>query len=381
MTHLSHRALLALGCCTVAVAGGLALSVGPSAAQSPPPGAAPTPAALGPAPAVALIATTPGADTSRLYMALPGQALSAPVLEFDHLPGGSIRAAVWSHPPVVLATARTTPGRDRSFDGGLYRLDPTTGVKQLCANLTHASRPLVSPTGRVFVTRGTAGPPPANQSTMRIDTLTVDEVDPHSGAITTVHQTTGYLAHLAGWHDGKVLIYRVRPATADIVAVNPDTGKTEIVLASLPPFARDFSIDTVTARLVYRGRHPSDARRWVVEALDLTAGSQTRLYEGVSFSLAPHVWPGGGIAINPRRGGLRLIGSGDPVASPLGPGVDVVRGLSKTERYVAVLHTVQGSLPVPFVIDRTSGATQRLATPTGTRIAIAGFVSSTGGTP
>ena len=381
MNHSSQRALVALGCCAVAVTCWLGLSVEPSAAQPPPSDGTSTPDVFGPAPPVALVATIPGAAESRLYVALPGQALPPPVLEFHHLPGGSLRAAVWSGAPVVLATAPTTPGRDRSFDGGLYRLDPNTGVKRLCTNLAHASRPLISPTGRVFVARGAAGPPPATEGRMRIDELTVDEVDPHSGAITTVHQTTGYLAHLAGWHDGRVLIYRVGPATADIVAVSPDTGKTEILLASLPPFARDFSVDPVTPRLVYRGRHQSDARRWVVDALDLSTGSQTRLYDGVSFSLAPHVWPGGSLAINPRRGGLRLIGSSDPIASPLGPGVDVIRSLSNTERYVVFLHTVQGSLPVPSVIDRKSGATRRLAAPPGTRVAIAGLVSSTGGTP
>jgi hypothetical protein len=381
MNHSSQRALVALGCCAVAVACWLGLSVEPSAAQPPPSDGTPAPPALGPAPAVALIATMPGADLSRLYVVGPGQALPPATLEFHHLPGGSVRAEVWSQAPVVLATARTTPGRDRSFDGGLYRLDPATGVKQLCTNLTHASRPLITPTGRVFVSRGTAGPPPASGGSLRVDELTIDEVDPQSGAVTTVHKSAGYLVHLAGWHDGRLLLYRLGPTLADLVALSPQTGKIEILLPALPPFARDFSVDPKASRLVYRNRHQSDARRWVVDTLDLTTRAQNRLYEGESFSLAPHVWPGGAVAFNPKRQGLRLQGTKDPIASPMGPGVDLIRSVSETERFVAALHTVQGRLPVPFVMDRHSGAMERLTTPSGSRVAIAGFVSTTGGTP
>ena len=43
-------------------------------------------------------------------------------------------------------------------------------------------------------------------------------------------------------------------------------------------------------------------------------------------------------------------------------------------RFVAALHIADGALPFPFVIDRASDAAERVPTPTGHRVAIAGFV-------
>ncbi|MBW2454957.1 MAG: hypothetical protein JRI68_10615 [Deltaproteobacteria bacterium] len=381
MNHLSHRALVGLGCCAVALFGWLTLAAEPSAAQPPSGNGTPTTSPLSGAPAVALVATIPGDDASRLYVARPGEPLPPPVLEFRHLPSGSVRAEVWSDDPVVLATAPTTPSRDPSFDGGLYRLDPAAGAQLLCDGVVHAARPLITPDGRVFVARGMAGPSSANPAAVRVDELTIDEVDPLTGVVTPVHHHTGHLAHLAGWHDGRLLVYQVGPGSAEIVAVSPATGKTTVLVASLPAFARDFSVDPVGGQLVYRGRHEDDPRRWVVDTLDLAKGARQRLYEGDSFSLAPHVWPGGGVAINPRRRGLQLLGSGDGLVSPMGSGVDLVRGVSQGDRYVALLHTVQGRLPLPFVVDRQTSGVAPVPTPPGTRVAVAGFVSAKGGTP
>ncbi len=381
MNHLSHRALLGLGCCALALSGWLTLTAEPSAAQPPTNnGTATNPTLVG-APALAMVATVPGDGTSRLYVARPGEPLPPAVLEFQHLPGGSLRAEVWSDAPMVLATAPTTPGRDRSFDGGLYRLDPQSGAQLLCGDVVHAARPLITPDGRVFVARGTAGPWPADPATVRVDELTIDEVDPLTGAVTPIHHHSGHLAHLAGWHDGRLLVYQVGPGSAQIVAVSPATGKTTVLVASLPAFARDFSVDSVSETLVYRGRHEDDPRRWVVDALELATGAETRLFEGDSFSLAPHVWPGGGVAINPGRRGLRLLGSGDSLVSPMGPGVDLVRGVSQDHRYVALLHTVQGRLPLPFVVDRQTSRLAPVPTPPAARVAVAGFVAAKGGTP
>jgi len=267
MNVLSHRTVVGLGCCALAFAGWVTVGAEPSAAQPPTP-AASSPQLTG-APPVAIIATLPGDDASRLYLVRPGEPLPPPAAEFGHLPGGDVRAEVWAGGPTVLATAPTTASRDRSFDGGLYRLDPTTGPKQLCAGVVHAARPLTTSDGRVLVSRGVAGPAPASPTAVRIDELTIDLVDPHSGAITPVHHHTGHLAHLAGWHAGRALVYQVGPGSAEIVEMSLATGKTSVLMPSLPAFARDFSVDPVGGRLVYRGRHEDDPQRWVVDAVDL----------------------------------------------------------------------------------------------------------------
>lgn len=339
------------------------------------PAPAPTVYAASPAkidqamPSVAIVTTLGG--RSELRLVRPDRAGDV-ITTFEHLEG-SVRAALLPD-GAVLAAAPLTPGDDRSFDGGLWKLEPS-GAELLCDALTHASRPLVTPDGRVFVARGTAGEW-FTPTEMRVDHLTVDEIDPASGVVVTLHRFRGYLVHLAGWHDGRVLVYRVGPNIADLVAIDADSGDLKTV-RKLPPFARDFSVDG--DRLVYRERDDRDSRVWVVETIDLSSGRSQRLHEGPSFSVAPHAWPGGGIALSPEGRGLELLGSRDRLHAPLGAGVDVVRAVSSDGRFVALLHTREGALDVPFVVDRRSSSSFRLPVPAGTRVDIAGF--TIGGAP
>jgi hypothetical protein len=353
---LARRQTLALGGALLCA---WALSDGASRVEAAPPAAQA-------APPVALIATRGG--HSELYHARAGQPLGAPLASLSHREGGDLRAAMLPD-GTVLATAPWAAGRDRSFDGALFRLEG--GAELLCDDVVHASSPLVMPDGRVFVARGRAGR--GSASSMRIDALRIDAIDPASGAATTLHRYRGYLLHLAGAHDGRVIVYRVGPGSADLVAIDA-SGRMTTLLSPLLPFARDFSVDA--QRIVFRGRHQSDSRTWVVDALDLTSGALTRLHQGPSFSLAPHVWPDGGVAINQGQSGLSLLGSRDSLRAPLGPGVDRVRAFSSDARFVAALHTRAGELAVPFVLDRRSGKGERLPAPARTRVAIAGFVEA-----
>lgn len=338
------------------------------------------PAELSATPTVALVSTELGAGRSALYFVDPAAgsdtlgSAKQPLTPIRHLPEGNVRAEVVPGTRTVLASAPVTPGRDVSFNAALFAIRPGEGAEQLCTGVVHASRPLVTPSGRVFVSRGSAGPPPADPGHYRSDELTVDEVELGSGSVYSLHRFTGYVAFLAGWHAPEVLLYRVGPVKADVVAVHADTGAVRPLLKELPPFARDFSVDTERGVLVYRGRHETDTRRWVVDEVDLASGATRRLYEGASFALAPHVWPDGGVAVNPGRRGLHLLGSPDAVLAPLGPGVDVVRGVSQDRRFVVVQHTAARGLPVPFVVDRRQGRACVLAAPVDQRVAVAGFV-------
>lgn len=332
------------------------------------------------APRVALLVTQPGAMHTSLYLAAPGDSKApVPVATFTHLAGATARGVVVPGTETVIAAADTAETRDASFNASLFRVAPHAPPEVLCDRVVHASRPLVTADGRVFVARGMAGAEPtsARLEDMRVDALAIDEVDPSTGATRTVHSTSGYLTFLAGSYGGEILVYRVGPSGADIVAIEPDSTDVRTVVPSLPPFARDFSVDPVTGTLVWQGRHETDSHRWTIESADLVTGARSRLFESDSMNMVPYVLPGGTVLYSPEgRGGLSVLG-GDR-AAPLGEGADWVLAISEDQRVLGVLHTVQGALPVPFVIDVESGQTAIVRTPTGTRAAIAGFVSAGG---
>jgi hypothetical protein len=206
---------------------------------------------------------------------------------------------------------------------------------------------------------------------MRVDELTVDEIDPATLAARTVHSASGYLLFLASAAGREILVYRVGPSGADLVAVDPDTGATRTVFASMLPFARDFSVEG--GAVVFQERSEVDSRTWTVERVDLASGARSRLYAGPSASLAPFAWPGGGVALSRDGHGLAMLGGRS--LAPLGDGVDLVLAVSPDRAWIAGLHTVAGRLPEAFAIDTTSGAPAALPAPAGAQIAVAGFVT------
>jgi hypothetical protein len=349
------------------------------------PGVPPALAAPAPAATVALLATAPGAAQTALHFAsIGGRKASPPLAVLRHLPDAVVRASVVPGTTVVLATADTSPSRDASFNASLYRLAPKAEPAHLCDRVAHASRPLVTAAGRVFVSRGIASPEPSLEENgpprLRIDTLTIDEVDPATGATRTVHTHRGYLAFLAGAWNGELVLYRVSPAHADLVAVDPDSGAERALVPSLLPFARDFSLDPAAGALVFQERHETDPGVWVVDRLDLASGKRTRLATSASNGLAPHAWPGGGLAYTPdRSAGLAVLGAAAAVRGPLGPGIDAIQAIAPDGSWVATLHTEPGAFAVPFALRTSSGAVAAIPAPAGARIAVAGFVNTQGG--
>lgn len=370
-------------------AGGLALAalnaiLLPTPATTSAPEALASGAVQANGPIVALLATRPGALHSSLYLAPAGGGEgSAPVATFTHLAGAVVRGSVIPGTSIVLATADTKPSRDLSFNASLFRVAPHEPPEALCDGVVHASRPLVTTSGRVFISRGSPGPASAAAAEMRVDSLSIDEVDPATGALRPIHTMSGYLAYLAGSIGSEIILYRVTPSGADIVVVDADSGSARSLIPSLPPFARDFSVDEAGRALIFQNRHETDSRAWVIDRVDLASGKATRLSEGSSINLAPHAWPGGAVAYNPGgRLGLALLGAGEEapeVRGPLGEGVDVVLAASQDRQWLAALHTVQGALPAPFAIHTKTGAAFALHGPPGARIAVAGFVPSEGG--
>ncbi|WP_437625918.1 hypothetical protein [Sorangium sp. So ce1151] len=330
---------------------------------------------------VAILASAPGAARSTLHIAAVGGKKAGPALAtLQHLSDAVVRARVVPRTSIVVATADTRPSRDRSFNASLFRIEPHAESVALCDGVVHASRPLVTAAGRVFVSRGVAGPElplDGDLARLRVDTLTIDEIDLANGASRTVHSVAGHLAFLAGEWRGELVIYRVAPGSADIVLVNPDTGATRVVAPSIPPFARDFSIDAATAALVFQNRHEVDPGTWVIDQLDLRSGKRARIEASASSGLAPHAWPGGGLAYTPdRAAGLLVVGARAAVRGPLGAGVDAIQAVSPDASWLAALHTNPSAFAVPFAIHAASGEVAAIPAPAGARIAVAGFTTA-----
>lgn len=339
-------------------------------------------------PPIALVLTGPASGQSELrYLRARGPA-RAPTLELGpvvarvrHLGDGSVRAAVVPASADVAVVAPVTPGRDRSFEGGLFLLTADGGSHLLCRDVVSASAPLPLTDGRVVVARGQAGPWPSEPSELRIDSFALDLVDPVTGSVATLHRYDGYLLHVGGQAEGELVVYRVGPAGADLVAISLTDGAQRPLVTPLLPFARDFSVDPRRGALVLRERDEHDQGLWVVDEVDLATGARSRLFEDRAFALAPHVWPDGAVAVNPARGGLSLLGTDERPNRPPGIGVDGVRAISADDRFVVLQRSAPSKLPVAWLLDRTAAFTAMLPTPRAEAVAVAGFVEPGGLAP
>jgi hypothetical protein len=288
---------------------------------------------------VALLATEPQGTETALYLVEPGGVLPAPAARFDHLPGASVQAAVVPGARVVVAVADRTPSRDLSFASALVKLAPGAEPVWLCDRVVVASRPLVHG-GKALVARGRPGA--AREGEQRIDELTVDEIDLDTGRARTLHAMRGHLLHLAGARGRDVFVYRVRPDGADVVAVGP--SGTRVVIPSLPPYARDFSVDENGA-LVFQNLEDG---RWRVRR----AGAAEPLEVKDDVRRAPVAWPRGRVTLSSTRR---------------------VLAVSSDRRRAAALESRPGFFPLPLVVDET-GAERPLPWPPGRRVTIAGFL-------
>ncbi len=309
-------------------------------------------AAKDPPPTLAVIATVPGEAQSTLRFVAPGaRELPPAAATLPHLPYGVVRAAPLPGTRAVVAVADEEPSRDPSWAAYLLRLAPGEAPRVLADRVCHASRPLPTPDGRVLVERGRAGPP--RDGELRVDELTVDEIDPAGGA-RTLFRGAGYAAHLAGLAGDEVWLYRVGPEGADLALLSRD-GALRPVLR-VPPFARDFSVDD-RGRLVYAGRRGG---AWTVERVD-RAGALEILDADAGEHPAPFAWAGGPW--------WNAAGAADAI---------VLTARSRDGAWAAGLrHPRAGGMPQPIAV-RAGEAPIALPAPPGVRVEIAGFV---GGAP
>src|SRR5690349_10553494 len=138
-------------------------------------------------PEVAVVSTSGAADFSELRFQRPGSdALTAPVARFSHVAGSTVLSALLPRTRIVLAIAQTADVRDTTWSASLVRLAAGAEPLTLADRVAISTRPLVMSDGRVFVQRG------------RGDSITIDEIDPRSGASRTIHSFSGFTAFIAG---------------------------------------------------------------------------------------------------------------------------------------------------------------------------------------
>ncbi|MEO6420535.1 MAG: hypothetical protein ABIP39_14050 [Polyangiaceae bacterium] len=166
------------------------------------------------------------------------------------------------------------------WNSSLHRVDESGKIAFLASGLYHASRPLASVDGAVYVERGAIGAWPTREEAalgrLRTDPLRIDAIDPATGAARTLYTWTGYTLHLAGELGAELIVYRVAFEGADLIAIDRASGKSRLV-TTLLPFARDFSIDEKRGALVMSNRDEHDSHLWVIDRIDLATGARNRL--------------------------------------------------------------------------------------------------------
>ena len=280
-----------------------------------------------------------------------------------HAAGAALRGDVLPGSDAAVIACDDDGAQDGEYGATLYRAD-SSGLRQLATGLVHASRPLASIDGQVYVERGA-------RDLQRVDALTIDAIDPSSGAAHTVLAWSGFALHLAGELAGELVLYRVGPAGADIVAIERSTGRVRAV-SSMPPFARDFSIDAGKGAVVFSNRDDVDAHLWVVERMDLASGARTRLHQERDESPAPFAMPSGDVAWTaPRRSGLFVLGK---ATAPLGAGFDSVRAVTSDGALAIIAHVPSSGWDTAAIVDFATART--LPLPTDVRIEPVGFVGA-----
>lgn len=295
---------------------------------------------LATAPDVALLSTAPEAEFSELRFQPLAQTQLAPVAaRLFHLPRESVLGAVVPGTRQVLVVAATASQQDLSFASSLFLLEAGKPARLLADRIALSTRPLVTSEGRVFVQRGRAGE-------NRIDALTIDEIDLRTGRSREVLAFSGSTAFLAGNLGRELLVYRVGPQGADLIAVHADALGVRILIPKLAPLARDFVLTADGKALVYTQGEPSTGR-WFIERLELATLARSRLAEGGTMALLPTPLPDGRLAFAPGVGlGLRDL-EGATVVPPGGAGFERIRAF--TRKGVAIgLRETPGEFPAPI---------------------------------
>ncbi len=287
--------------------------------------------------------------------------LSAPVARFTHAEGSAVKGSLLPRSRVVVASATLRSGGDLSFANSLIRLEAGKGPRVLADQLVYGSRPLMTAEGRVFVSRGVAGLEPMDgRDALRVDALTIEEIDPVNATRRVVHSSAGYLLFLAGAWGRELIIYEVAPVGARLISVHVDTFAVRELLHTMAPLARDFVVDAPRHRVLFT---QGAEARWFVEQVDLLTLASSRLAEGAEVTLMPAVLADGRVLIN---GGAGLFLEGAPAI----PGFS--RLVFQQKNLIVGLHLRPSEFPLIFALK--DGVTQVLIAPPDSRLDVAGVI-------
>ncbi len=370
-TH--RRFLLGLGAALALGAAALLLR-GPTAEATPLPKVRPF--------AAVVLSTAHDAEATRarvrrIQVNAEGVAQADGVLGEVTFPAGGVARGVLEKEDVAWVVADDDVRSD--FGAALYRVKGGAATR-VASGVLHASRPLRTDTGALYIERGTPGDPPgldeARAGLLREDALTIDRLD--GAALRTVYRTRGYAAHLAGALPGKLVVYRVEPAAATVVLVDEATGVARTV-AEVPPYARDFSLRGTA--LYFDDRDAVDPGRWHVMRLDLVTGALEIVLSRALAAPAVLAAPAGLAVSADGSGGLAFVAPNNVqdtrAFAPLGAGfyapLDAVPG----QGTMVVNFTPPHGYDVLVAMD-PQGATARLSE-ADERLELLGVVGTNGG--
>ena len=284
----------------------------------------------------------------------------------------------------MLLVAQTRASRRSSYNSSLFALS-AGAVRRLADGLTDASRAMVTANGAVVVQRGEDGPEPEQRRVLReaTDALTLDVVDPHTGAVRTAWRGAGQIAFLAAAIGGdEVAVYHLSDGAAVLFALDVVTGATRVMARGVE-MARDFSYDPVADAVVFARPATWGAPLYEVAAVPAHANGARAVvrWSGQGDHAMPRALRDGSVAISlPGDRGLGVIPRGGDDAArvaPLGDGSDCALGESPDGRWVAVRHTTDTAESL-YLWSPRGGAPVTL-TGEGGWIDLAGFTSARGG--
>ncbi len=322
---------------------------------------------------LAVIATPHDADaTSSEVRVISLDTGASRTLAALHHPSGAVVRGDTRSGVVFVVSDEDGPG-DRSWGAALYRVDGRVdgaGARRLVGGVGHARRPLASVDGWVYVERGTAGPDPTD-GRLRVDDVHLDAVDPATGAIRAVYTFKGYALHLAGEQSGSLIVYRVGPQRAEVISIDASSGAMKSSV-TVPPYARDFSVDDARRTMVFADRR-SDA--WTVEQLDLSTFALTTVSSDPDQQSSPLALVDGSIARTaPRRSGLSI---GGRIISPLGAGFDAPLASTDDGAWLAVLHVPTAGFDETYALESATSRTVKIGG--AERIDAVGFMGARSG--
>lgn len=326
-----------------------------------------------------------GASTVVMVRGLSPSAQPAVLGEVQHVAGSARRASLLPTRdplrPVALLVAQTRPSRRSTYNSSLFAV-AAGGVRRLVDGLTDASRAMVTASGAVVVQRGEDRPEPEQHRALReaTDALTLDVVDPRSGAVRTAWRGEGQIAFLAAAIGGdEVAVYHVSDAGSVLFALDVVTGAARVMARELF-MARDFSYDASADAVVFARPSARGARLYEVASVPAHANgaSPAVVWSAQSDHVMPRALRDGRVAVSlPGDRGLGVIARGALDATrvaPAGDGSDCALGESPDGRWVAVRHTTDSAESLYLWSPR--GGPPLTLTGAGGWIDLAGFTAS-----